>query len=186
MDSDKVVVFPGIFPATSMVAPNSPIALANDRRNPAMIPREANGIVTVKTTRQNEAPSGSAICSSRGLTASKPTRAERTSNGKLIAAVASRTARHVNAISMPNVDHTNDPIGPRRPNKSSRINPVATGGITIGNETIVSMNGFSRDLDFASHQANAMPGGNIISELPKQTCNVKTIISHWSDIMAEQ
>src|SRR5208282_2794781 len=178
MESAKVVVFPGILPATRMVAPNSPIALANASKNPATIPLAASGIVTVRSTRQYDAPSVSAICSNRGLTDSKPTRADLTSSGKLIAAVASKTARHVNAMSTPNVDSTNDPIGPRRPNRSNRIKPVATGGMTIGNDTIVSMNGFNGDCDFASHQASAMPGGKIISELPKQTCNVKTIISH--------
>ena len=56
ISSESVVVLPGIFPATMIVAPNSPTARAKARTIPAMMPREASGSVMVKKTRASPAP----------------------------------------------------------------------------------------------------------------------------------
>ena len=52
-----------------MVAPNSPMARANDSTAPAMMPGAISGSVTVRKTRAGLAPSVPAACSSLRSTA---------------------------------------------------------------------------------------------------------------------
>ncbi len=63
MPTASVRVRPGMLPATTMVAPNSPSARVNPSSAPARMVREASGSVTVVNTRHGPAPSVSAICS---------------------------------------------------------------------------------------------------------------------------
>src|SRR5262245_38709196 len=57
MPTASVRVRPGILPATTIVAPNSPSARVNPSSAPARMLREASGSVTVVKTRQGRAPS---------------------------------------------------------------------------------------------------------------------------------
>ena len=81
-------------------------------------------------------------------------REARTSSGKDMTIIASTTARQVKTTSK-------RPNGPRRPKSFSRISPVATGGMTSGNATIVSMTDLPYHFLRASNQAMAMPNGRI-------------------------
>jgi len=51
-----VFVFPGMFPATIRVAPNSPIALAKERTVPATMPFFARGSTTRRAVSNSEWP----------------------------------------------------------------------------------------------------------------------------------
>lgn len=166
-----------------IVAPNSPRARAKASNVPAIIPRAARGMVMVKNTRQFPAPSVRAICSNRGLTFSKATRAERTSNGSDITLNASNTARQVNMMSKSSRSWRKPPMTPRRPKISSRIKPVATGGITSGNETKVSTTDLPGQSCRASIQAKARPNGVITSVLKTETHAVNQTICHSSKVM---
>ncbi len=84
-----------------IVAPNSPSARAKARRQPATTPRHASGSVTAKNILGAEAPSVAAICSSRGLTSAKALRAERTSSGNDMTAIAASTPFQLKRISTP-------------------------------------------------------------------------------------
>src|SRR5687767_5828806 len=59
----SVRVRPGMLPATTIVAPNSPSARVKPSSAPARMLRDASGSVTVVKTRHGRAPSVSAICS---------------------------------------------------------------------------------------------------------------------------
>ena len=151
MARERVEVRPGILPATMMVAPNSPSARAKANSMPPAIPRLARGSVIVKNTRHGPAPNVCATCSSRWFTSSKATRAERTSNGNDITPSAIKTPRQVNTMSRLRVSCKKPPMTPRRPRNLSRINPVATGGMTRGRVTSVST------IDFPGHSRRARP-----------------------------
>ena len=99
--SASVRVRPGMLPATITVAPNSPSARANARTVPARTPRQARGSVTRKNAAAGAQPSVRPRPTSRGSTPSNAVRAERTSSGNDMTAVASTTAFHVNTTSMP-------------------------------------------------------------------------------------
>src|SRR5512143_1311861 len=154
-----VVVRPGMFPATRMVAPNSPSARAKASMSPAAIPREASGNVTVERTRASLAPSVRATASRRGFTSSKATRAVRTRRGRDITIIATTTAFHVKTTSMPKRACAARPPGPRRPRNFRSRSPVATGGRTSGSETSVSRRTFPGKRRRASSNASASPKG---------------------------
>ena len=52
-----VLVLPGKLPATMMVAPNSPMARANAKVAPAMMPRAERGMTTRVAVWSSERPS---------------------------------------------------------------------------------------------------------------------------------
>ena len=82
-------------------------------------------------------PSVRARPTSRGSTSSKAVRAERTSSGKDITAIASTTAFQVNTTTMPWLA-SQPPSGVRRPSASSNSRPTAVGGSTSGSASSVS------------------------------------------------
>jgi hypothetical protein len=170
-------------PATMMVAPNSPSARANASSIPPMMPRAARGTVMVKKTRQPLAPSVRAICSRRGLTSSKATRAERINKGADITLKASKTARQVKIMSRLRWRCRKPPRAPWRPKTCSRIKPTATGGMTRGNVTTVSRNDLPGQSVRASIHANARPNGRIITVLNAATQTVKPTICHSRAVM---
>src|SRR5687768_3478070 len=75
-------------------------------------------------------------------------------------AIASTTAAGVKTISIP-MGSSNRPTGPRRPTSHSNRSPVATGGMTSGRDTSVSITALPRKRRRASTQASAIPGGSI-------------------------
>src|ERR1039457_318816 len=148
-----------MFPATRIVAPNSPSERAKARRRPAAIPREAKGSVTVERTRTSLAPSVRATASRRGFTSSKATRAVRTRRGRDITIMATTTAFHVKTTSTPKRLRAARPPGPRRPRNFRSRRPVATGGRTSGSETSVSRRALPGKRLRARSNASASPKG---------------------------
>ncbi len=143
MATESVVVRPGMFPATRIVAPNSPMARANASTMPPVIPRTARGRVMVRKTRHSLAPSVRAICSVRTFTSSNATRQPRTRNGNDITIMAMTTAFQVKTTSMP-ARSRRRPRACRRPRILRSSRPVATGGITSmtreGNQYSITLN----------------------------------------------
>ena len=125
-----------MFETNVIVAPNSPIAFANDNTIPARMPGKINGNVMVAKTKLGCTPKVSAACSSFGSTASIASRIARTINGKAMIAAASTAPVHWNAITIPKMDSNALPTVPVRPNKINRTYPVTTGGSTNGKCTI--------------------------------------------------
>ena len=82
-------------------------------------------------------PSVRAMPTSRGSTSSNAVRAERTSSGNDMTAVAITTAFQVNTTSMP-LSARQRPSGARRASSSRRRRPTAVGGSTSGSESSVS------------------------------------------------
>ena len=101
MASASVCVRPGMLPATRIVAPNSPSAREKASTAPARTPRQASGSVTRKKADTGPQPSVRARPTSRGSTSSNAVRAERTSSGNDITAVARTTAFQVKTTSTP-------------------------------------------------------------------------------------
>ena len=101
MASGTVVVFPGMFPASISVAPNSPSARAKARTRPATMPFRASGSVTSSAVRHSERPSVYAAFSSSRSTDSMAARAVRTSSGRAITVAAITAAYQVNATLQP-------------------------------------------------------------------------------------
>ena len=108
-----------MLPTKVMVAPNSPSARANDSTSPATMPGRASGSVTVANTSARCAPSVEAAASSFVSMASIESRIARTISGKPMMAQASAAPVQLNASTMPKVESSHAPMGPRRPNVSS-------------------------------------------------------------------
>ena len=103
-----------------------------------MSPRQASGSVTRRKAAKGPQPSVRASPTRRGSTSSKAVRAERTSSGNDITAIASTTAFQVKTTTMPWLA-SQPPSGERRPSASSRTRPTAVGGRTSGSDSSVSM-----------------------------------------------
>jgi hypothetical protein len=151
-----------MLPATTIVAPNSPSARANASTAPASTDGQASGRLIVRKTLSGRAPSVAATSSYRACTCSKPARAVRTSSGSPMIAIASTTAFLVKTISIPSRS-SHPPITPRRLRRTSRISPVATGGMTSGSETSVSTSDRPGNRRRASSHARPTPIGSTIS-----------------------
>jgi len=121
MADGSVWVSPGMFDTNVMVAPNSPMALAKHRIMPAMRPGTISGRVIVRNTQARLAPSVPAASSRRASTASIDRRMARTMSGKPMTPQARAAPVHRNENTMPKWSARNAPIGPRRPNRMSRI-----------------------------------------------------------------
>src|SRR3954471_6802091 len=85
MAEGNVCVSPGMFETKVIVAPNSPVALANERIIPAIMPGRIRGRVTTRKTRGGDAPSVPAASSNLRSTASIERRTARTRRGKPLA-----------------------------------------------------------------------------------------------------
>ncbi len=81
-----------MFETKVIVAPNSPSERANASNTPTATPGKAKGNVTVRNTRQREAPSVRAAHSSFGGTASSDSLIARTIKGTLKIIEASESA----------------------------------------------------------------------------------------------
>ena len=158
----SVWVCPGMPPATTMVAPNSPSARAKPSRAAAITLRRASGRVMVANTRTAPAPSVAAIRSKRWSTWSKPARMVITMSGRLITTIASTTAFQVKTTSMP-APSSRRPSGRLRPSSCSSSSPIATGGSTSGNDTRVSTTALPRKAVRASSQPMASAIGSASS-----------------------
>ena len=90
-------------------------------------------------------------------------------------AIASTTAFHVKTTSTPS-GASRRPTGPRGEQSSSRIRPVATGGITSGIDTSVSTSSRPRNRPRASSQASASPGTNIAAVAPAAAAIVNAVM----------
>ena len=95
-----------------MVAPNSPMALANDRIIPATIPGRVNGSVIVQKTQAGFAPSVPAAASSLRSTASMDSRMARTIRGKPITPQARAAPVQRNENTMPKLGQKGPRVGP--------------------------------------------------------------------------
>ena len=93
--------------------------------------------------------------------------------------MARTTARHVNTTSIP-ILARRPPMGPRGENSSSRMSPVATGGITSGSETNVSRSRRPRKRRRASSHASSSPGGIISTVAATAVSSVKLVICQMS------
>src|SRR2546428_1055465 len=168
-----------MFPASRMVAPNSPSAREKASREPATIPLSARGTVIAKKTLSGEAPRVAAICSNLGFTSEKDVRVARTSKGKDMTAIAMRTPFQLKTISIPR-SYSHAPMGLRRPKIFNRIKPVDTGGMTRGRRTIVSTTLFSGHCLRAKSHAAITPNGRITSVLASPTAREKKVICQVS------
>ncbi len=115
MAEGSVCVSPGMLETKVIVAPNSPIALAKERMEPAITPGTISGRVTVRKTHRGCAPSVPAAASSLRSTDSMDSRIARTINGKPMMAQASAAPVQRKEKTMPNQFSRKDPIGARRP-----------------------------------------------------------------------
>ena len=96
-----------------------------------------------------------------------------------------RTPSQVNTTSRCKVSWSKAPNGPRRPNNFSNSKPVATGGITSGNEMIVSTTDLPGQSRRASSSPAARPNGRITTVLSAETQAVnQTICQSSADIAA--
>src|SRR5216684_1579187 len=161
MADGSVWVSPGMLDTKVIVAPNSPMARANERMVPAMMPGNMSGSVTVRKTQTGWAPSVLAASSSPRSTASMDSCIARTRSGNPITALARAAPVHRNANTIPNVSARKAPIGPRRPNRRSRMNPVTTGGSTSGRNTIPFRIDLPQNLPRDSSMAMSSPGASV-------------------------
>src|ERR1700704_534885 len=161
MADGSVWVSPGMLDTKVIVAPNSPMARANERMVPAMMPGSMSGSVTVRKTQTGWAPSVLAASSSPRSTASIDSCIARTRSGNPITALARAAPVHRNANTIPNVSARKAPIGPRRPNRRSRMNPVTTGGSTSGRNTIPFRIDLPQNLPRDSSMAMSSPGARL-------------------------
>ena len=120
-----VCVRPGVFEATTITAPNSPIALAQKSTIPPTIPFQQTGSVIVRKARILDAPKVAATDESLGSIASTLARTVRTSRGLATMPEPNAAAHQVNTIGLFIAV-----------SKRSRQMPVTTGGSTNGIETI--------------------------------------------------
>src|SRR5687768_1447055 len=90
-------------------------------------------------------------------------------------AIASTTAAGLKTISIP-MGSSNRPTGPRRPTSHSNRSPVATGGMTSGRDTSVSITALPRKRYLASTQASAIPGGSITTVAARAAAVVNSAI----------
>ena len=95
-------------------------------------------------------------------------------------AAAITTARQVKTRSRSNLRWTNPPNELRLPSSLSKINPVATGGMTSGIVTMVSTIDFPTHRRFARSQAMPIPKGKINIVLRLQASRVKRSASQSS------
>ena len=126
-----------------------------------------------------EAPNVAATCSNRGLTSEKEARAARTSKGKDMTAMATRTPFQLKTISMPR-SYSQRPTGLRRPKIFNRIKPVDTGGMTRGRRTKVSTTLFNGHSLRAKNHAARIPNGRMTSVLANPTAREKRVICQVS------
>ena len=110
---------PGILPATMIVAPNSPRLRANIRDEPARIPRNERGRITVKSVSYQGAPRVRDAWMSCGSMDSMPIRMDRTNRGKPTTAEAITAAFQVNMSRMP-TDSRSGPSHPFFPSRRSK------------------------------------------------------------------
>src|SRR6266404_5857627 len=101
MADGSVWVSPGMLDTKVIVAPNSPMARANERMVPAMMPGNMSGSVTVRKTQTGWAPSVLAASSSPRSTASMDSCIARTRSGNPITALARAAPVHRNANTIP-------------------------------------------------------------------------------------
>src|SRR5216683_2485467 len=94
MADGSVWVSPGMLDTKVIVAPNSPMARANERMVPAMMPGNMSGSVTVRKTQTGWAPSVLAASSSPRSTASMDSCIARTRSGNPITTGGSTSGRN--------------------------------------------------------------------------------------------
>ena len=133
-----VCVFPTIFPATMIVAPNSPIDRINPIKIPPRIPLYARGIVIVSITLILLAPKVLAHDSSFSSIEFIETMIVLTIRGNDVIAAAIAAACHVKIMSIPKVIFKKSDKGDLFPSICSKKKPIATGGIAKGKEIIIS------------------------------------------------
>jgi hypothetical protein len=115
-----VSVFPGIFPASMIVAPNSPMARAKERTAPAMSPFFARGKITFIAVLRFEWPRVYDAFMRSLSTDSIAARAVFTIRGSATTKDASTAACHVNMTDQPVASKTGRPRSPFLPNRIIR------------------------------------------------------------------
>src|SRR5215510_8033506 len=177
MATGIVRVSPGMLETKVMVAPNSPRLRAKASTTPTRIPGVISGSVIVMKASKRRAPSVRAAASSRRSTASSDSRMARTISGKAITAAARAAPFQVKMMVMPKVSYSQPPIGPRRPNSTSRMKPTTTGGTTSGRCTSPSSRTRPGKRVRASSQATAMATGRLQATLQNATRRLSRIAS---------
>ena len=163
-----------MFPATVIVAPNSLIARTNPSSTPARMPFIASGTVIVKNTLHGPAPRLRADISSRSSTPAIATIVARAISGNETTADAATAAYHVNTMSAPRSACVRPPIGPSRPSRSRRKNPMAIGGTARGSETSTSTINRPGARVLTSSQLTASARGMLTTVATTATRNVSS------------
>ena len=134
-------MLPGMFPAKTMVAPNSAKDRTKPRRRPAAMPFRARGKVMSHVARSCDAPRLRAAKTNRGSTSASPAVKARTTRGRETMAAAMDIAGQLKASPW-----VSDPRGPVAPKSQRRMKPTATGGRAKGMDTMRSMMNARRPL----------------------------------------
>ena len=145
-----MLVFPGIFPATMRVAPNSPTALAKLRTQPAIMPFFARGRVMKSAVSNSFLPRIRDASSTFLSTAPMAAVVVFTIRGKETTKAAMAAACQVKRIPLPVSLVKILPITPFFPSRITRMYPVTVGGRTMGMVTITSASPFPGNSLFAS------------------------------------
>ena len=173
-----VEVSPGIFPATTIVAPNSEKARPNPNNKPAMIPFNDSGNVMDIKIFKLFAPNPRAHFSSSGSTDWNATMKDLTTNGKDTNAAAKTVAIHVNDKLKLNNDSIYFPINEFDPNTQSKKYPVTTGGNAKGRELINSKRKFNLKFVLVIIHETIIPIGRINRIAKSDDLNEIIIISN--------
>lgn len=155
-------VFPGMFPATIRVAPNSPKALAKARTVPLSIPGRARGILTFQNTFLLLAPNEQATSSKLGSTFKKALLQLWYIKGSETMVAAIQAAIQVKISLTPKMSYNNFPIIPLFPINISSPYPTTVGGNTIGNRRTTSKISFPLKLYFVVNLDKDTPIINVI------------------------
>lgn len=131
-------VFPGIFPATMRVAPNSPRDLANANTIPLNMPGDASGRLTLKNAFILLAPSDIAAASKSESTFKKALLQLWYIKGRETMVAAIQAATQVKISLIPKVSYKNLPMIPLFPININSPYPTTEGGNIIGNKRITS------------------------------------------------
>lgn len=152
-----VWVFPGIFPHTISVAPNSPRALANERINPPKRPGNARGSVIEKNVFILDAPRFIAVFSYNGSIDKNADLAFWYISGIETITLAITPAIHVNTKLLPVSSIKIFPINPFLPITINNKYPKTEGGKTIGRIIIESKKSFPLKSYFVNILAKIIP-----------------------------